>query len=209
MTAEFGSTNAVFTALDDALAVTKVNPEYFNASADMAGKAKNLLQSGAAAVGADARAEEIDAELLAKAQVIGTYLEGGKLQAADEVKYKKMLPKRGDAPSVVDAKVKNLQRMIYNKMNAELNALEQGGYNTSNIKRPQAPGLINEGLVGNQPGGLIKPKPGAPAAQPAAPQQASPMGLAGAKAWLAKPENAKHPQRAAVEAKVKALEGGQ
>lgn len=204
MTAEFGATNAVFQALDDSLKVFEENQDYFNTRGDMVGKAKSIYQSGKAAVGADAQADVIDANFRAKAQVIGKYLEGGKLAAGDDIKYRKMLPIRGDSPTVVKAKVENLQRLVYQKMEGELRALEQGGYDTSRIQRQKPKGLIQEGLIGNDPKGLItgkSPTPVAPAAPKPDPRAAQ--------AWLADPKNANDPRRAAVEAKVKAMLGGQ
>jgi hypothetical protein len=74
-------------------------------------------------------------------------------------------------------------------------------------------GLIKEGMIGNQPQGLIQGKTGQQAPQGAQPVPSA--DLMKAQAWLSRPDiaNSTDPQivqkRAAVQAKIKAMQGGQ
>lgn len=70
----------------------------------------------------------------AAAQVIGTYLEGGKLTESDLVRYMKMLPKPGDSEETAARKHSALVNLIGNRQQGEKAALGAAGYNVANIK---------------------------------------------------------------------------
>lgn len=61
-------------------------------------------------------------------QGVGTILEGGKLAAGDEAKYKNMLPKYGDSLPVLDEKQKALNKYLATRKAERIKALGSGGY---------------------------------------------------------------------------------
>lgn len=61
-------------------------------------------------------------------QVIGTFLEGGKLTDADVPKYAAMMPQPSDTKAVKEAKVAALKRLISEKRASEGQALQGSGY---------------------------------------------------------------------------------
>lgn len=78
-------------------------------------------------------------------QKIGTYLEGGKLTDVDfESKYLPMAPSIDDPPSLKKAKMDNLEKMVKQRLNAELDAYGKAGYNVKNFS-----------LEGNVPGNPV------------------------------------------------------
>lgn len=62
-------------------------------------------------------------------QGVGTILEGGKLAAGDEAKYKNMLPKYGDSREVLAEKKKSLKAYLQTRKAERAKSLEAGGYN--------------------------------------------------------------------------------
>jgi hypothetical protein len=69
-------------------------------------------------------------------QKIGTYLEGGKLTDQDfESKYLPMAPAIDDPPSLKKAKMDNLEKMVKQRLNAELDAYGKAGYNVKNFSQ--------------------------------------------------------------------------
>lgn len=67
-------------------------------------------------------------------QVIGTYLEGGKLTDADYPKYMKMIPKPGDSKEQARNKVDGIVQLIKTRQAAQKDALAGSGYNVRGIK---------------------------------------------------------------------------
>lgn len=65
------------------------------------------------------------------AQVIGTYLEGGKLTAEDYNRYKKLVPSITESSETRQAKAANLIKMIENKRAGQVSGLKQLGFNVS------------------------------------------------------------------------------
>lgn len=61
-------------------------------------------------------------------QGVGTILEGGKLAAGDEGKYKNMLPRYGDSPAVLEEKKKALNKYLATRKAERIKALKAGGY---------------------------------------------------------------------------------
>lgn len=84
-------------------------------------------------------AAEFDASALQAMQAAGKILEEGKLQGADEVKYKKMLPRPGDSDEVLNAKTKNLKAYLRELAGRQAQGLKAAGYNVpANIDPTQA-----------------------------------------------------------------------
>jgi hypothetical protein len=112
------------------------------------------------------QSKTIDAQLRQAAQVVGSYLEGGKLMKDDEVKYRNMLPNLADSPEVAKNKLTLVERLIAQRQNSNLDALRGGGYDVSSI---------DQGLeVPALPHGGAAPATRNPSA---APRAASPQGL--------------------------------
>lgn len=148
------SSDQALKSLEDLSSVTQANPEMF-------GKGVGLLGNLGVATGIGdtaTKAASLDADLMSKAQVIGRYLEGGKLAEGDAKRYAKMLPARGDKPEIVQNKIASLQRMIEQKLESDRAGYSAAGYKVGNkVDRPISPGLI--GGVGKQKD--TGPKPGA------------------------------------------------
>lgn len=64
-------------------------------------------------------------------QVIGKALEGGVLRKEDELKYTKILPTIGDPPAVVRSKLDGLDAALRMRMQNEIDALSDAGYDAS------------------------------------------------------------------------------
>lgn len=67
------------------------------------------------------------------AQIIGTYLEGGKLTDKDFPKYQNMLPRPADTAEVAKAKAEHLAKLIEMKQTGHYDALKQSGYKVEDI----------------------------------------------------------------------------
>lgn len=61
-------------------------------------------------------------------QAVGTILEGGKMAAGDEEKYRKMLPEIGDSPEVAAGKRKALLDFLSSGKARKMEAYKSGGY---------------------------------------------------------------------------------
>lgn len=127
--ASFGGANAAIQALDDVNGLVSANEKDFGPGAGLL----SGLQAKAGIGDSGKRTRLIDAELKTRAQIIGKYLEGGKLTDSDIERYKAQLPQFTDAPDVARGKVQNLQRLIAQKQSAEANAIGQAGYDTSGL----------------------------------------------------------------------------
>lgn len=98
----------------------------------------------------------IGADANSVAQIIGKYLEGGKLTDSDIDRYKKQLPQVSDTPEVAAGKVDLLKQKVSNKFNTEKELLAQNydvnslpslnakGRNPLDKKPSGSPKLINE-----------------------------------------------------------------
>ena len=97
------------------------------------------------------KGQAVAANLKMVAQKIGTYLEGGKLQAADEIKYQNMLPKLTDTPEVAQSKLNDVYRLVAQKQQADIEALRGAGYNVDSIDKnleiPELSQLVTGGRV--------------------------------------------------------------
>lgn len=83
------------------------------------------------------------------AQVIGSYLEGGKLTDTDFQKYTKMLPTVGDPPEVAAAKSSQLQNLINQRQEQQKIAYQQAGYRSEDLGESK-PDLSGQGLLKNE-----------------------------------------------------------
>lgn len=79
------------------------------------------------------RLQGLQAERDATAQVVGSYLEGGKLTDTDFQRYKNMLPNESDSPSVVKAKEEALTALISSRQESQKASLGGAGYNVRTI----------------------------------------------------------------------------
>lgn len=121
--------------------------ELLKSAEDISGKGLNRF--GASAMGllqvgeTGKRAASVDAAGSKVAQVLGKYLEGGKLTDSDYKRYLDMLPSRSDTPVVRDNKVKILQRLVSQRHNEELESFGQAGYDVSNIKKMETGSAVS------------------------------------------------------------------
>jgi len=143
------SADTALSGLADVRAAVENNPEIF-------GKGQNILNKAAIATGIGdlaTKAGSIDADLMTKAQIIGRYLEGGKLAEGDIKRYRKMLPETGDKPEIVQNKIAILERMLQQKYQADLASYKSSGYDTSKYGSKQVGPGITQGL-NKQPQGF-------------------------------------------------------
>lgn len=141
---EAGEADFAINALNDVQAIVDSNKSAFGPISGRAGSVLGLIGIGSTAK----KANTISADFKTKAQIIGTYLEGGKLAEGDINRYRDMLPQISDDPDVIAYKIQNLQKLINDKKNAKLKALESAGYNVSNFKRSGS--ITPKGLIGAQ-----------------------------------------------------------
>lgn len=85
----------------------------------------------------DKAAQKLESNLLMNAQIIGTYLEGGKLTDADVPKYRAMLPNITDELEVAEYKLNKIDKMLRRRHESVINALQSQGYSTSGIEAPK------------------------------------------------------------------------
>jgi hypothetical protein len=136
-----GFANAASQALDDVSGLVTQNQGMMG---PLMGRVSGVM--GSMQVGDTGKtAASINAAMQQRAQVIGKYLEGGKLTDGDIERYKKQLPQLSDAPEVAQAKVDSLRRLLSQKQNQELEALQSAGYNTGQMRTTGQPNLPNAG----------------------------------------------------------------
>lgn len=102
----------------------------------LAGKAGKAATDLFGLQGTDAA--EYDAKALQAMQAAGKIMEGGKLAAGDEAKYRKMLPQPGDSAQVVEEKRVGLKRLLRDLAGSKATALKQAGYNVPESITPKA-----------------------------------------------------------------------
>lgn len=124
-----GSANAAVTALDDVADLVKSKTGIFGPGA---GRISGLLAK--AQLGETGReAASVNATLKQRAQIIGKYLEGGKLTDSDIKRYEQSLPQLSDSPQVAQDKIDSLQRLIAQKQAAELKTFKEAGYDVGGV----------------------------------------------------------------------------
>lgn len=79
------------------------------------------------------RRQGLEASQNQAAQVIGSYLEGGKLADKDVPRYREMLPNISDPPAVRAAKSSALQQLVSQKQGALIKGFKEAGYDTSRM----------------------------------------------------------------------------
>lgn len=125
--ASIGQSRAALAALD-------VLESQFKAkgAAGVGGKAAALLPW-------DTDPAKYEDDVLAAAQAVGTILEGGKLAAGDEVKYRKLFPKAGDSLERGQNKLDNVRRLVGSLTDAKVEALDAAGYKVEGFrKKPES-----------------------------------------------------------------------
>lgn len=100
-------------------------------SSKVAGVSNMLPQSVGRAFGTDS-AKFNDAAMIAM-QGVGKIMEGGKLAANDETKYKRMLPQPGMNEAEAKQAVKNAQGYLQELYTNRVNALRKQGYNVAGL----------------------------------------------------------------------------
>ena len=88
---------------------------------------------GAQPSAAGERLQVIDSNRKQAAQVIGRFLEGGRMTDADVIRYERMLPQSGDSDFVRQQKEQNLANMIATRQDAIKSSLGGAGYNVSSL----------------------------------------------------------------------------
>ena len=76
-------------------------------------------------------AQTANAQLKTAAQIVGSYLENGKLTDADVPKYQQLLPKLTDTPQVAQNKLNNISNLIRQKQQQYIQDFSSAGFNTS------------------------------------------------------------------------------
>jgi hypothetical protein len=84
----------------------------------------------------DTRAQGIEAEIRAKSQSFGRFMEGGVLRAEDEKKYRKMFPNLSDTPEVAKKKLEVVQDLLNKKQQSDIEAFKAQGYDTKGLDMP-------------------------------------------------------------------------
>jgi hypothetical protein len=73
-------------------------------------------------------AADFNASAILSMQSVGKILEGGKLAAGDETKYKQMLLRAGDSKSVVETKTRGMKDLLTRVVMERAQAFKQAGY---------------------------------------------------------------------------------
>lgn len=91
-------------------------------------RASNMLPTAVGrALGTDV--SKFQSEALLAMQGVGKIMEGGKLAAGDEVKYRAMLPQAGDDEALAKQKLSNAKAFLQSLVDRRLSALKSAGYN--------------------------------------------------------------------------------
>lgn len=134
-----GTAQAASQALDDITGIIEQNKDIIG---PMGGRVSQLAALGQFGERGK-QAANIKGAMDQRAQIIGKYLEGGKLTDQDIARYRQQLPQITDTPEVAQAKINSLRRLLANKQQAELSALQGAGYATGGIQRMAAPEFSN------------------------------------------------------------------
>jgi len=136
-----GQANSATKALEDVRSLVNSNKGLFGPIAGRKGSIQSFL-----GMEGGVPSSQIEAQLDQRAQIIGTYLEGGKLAEGDIPKYKRMLPQINDRPEIAEAKINSLQRLIAQRQQATLETAGQAGYNVRDIRTTGInPEVVNPG----------------------------------------------------------------
>lgn len=124
-----GGANAAFQALQDAKTTFDSNKDISGPLQGYVSKAQGFFEAGETGK----KFKAYDAQLKANAQIIGKYLEGGKMTDSDIERYKAILPNNFDSPEVAKQKATVLQNLIAQKQKAEAEGLQEAGFNVGNL----------------------------------------------------------------------------
>lgn len=102
----------------------------------------------------DTKAQTVRAEMRAKSQAFGRFMEGGVLRKEDEIKYEKMFPQTSDTKEVAKSKARVVNKLLVKKYADLIDALKQSGYSTGGLAQPENNGDQDQGN---------SPSPAAPA----------------------------------------------
>jgi len=149
------SARSAMKALDQAQDLLK---ETEDISGPVMGKVSGLMGSlGMGKTGEKAAGAE--AQLKSRAQIIGKYLEGGKLTDEDIRRYMKILPTLTDRPEVAKTKIENLRTLLANKYEADLESFKGSGFEVSGLPSvAQFRGKKDDGLLEKEGGLMSLPK---------------------------------------------------
>jgi len=86
----------------------------------------------------DTKARGIDAEIRAKSQAFGRFMEGGVLRKEDEEKYRKMFPNLADTPDVAKKKLQVVSDLLEDKQKSNIAAFQNQGYDTRGLELPDS-----------------------------------------------------------------------
>ena len=92
-------------------------------------------------------------------QAAGKIMEGGKLAAGDEMKYRQMLPRPGDSDDVVRQKVAGMKDFLRALAQARAKGLQESGYNVPPSLFPQGPKADPMVSVRRKADGKVLPLP--------------------------------------------------
>lgn len=126
-----GGSESSLAALNDAAELFKNNSSIAGPMQGYVSALKGKIEYG----DEGKQAKVFDAQLKMNAQMIGKYLEGGKLTDTDIDRYKAMLPNLNDSEDTAKAKIQVVQRLISQKQESEAAALSGAGYDVSGIGR--------------------------------------------------------------------------
>lgn len=85
----------------------------------------------------DTNAQSAQANFNNAAQLVGSFLEGGKLAEGDIGRYRSMLPQLTDTPAVAQQKLDAVAKLIESKQQEYLTSYGQAGFNTSGYQGSQ------------------------------------------------------------------------
>lgn len=136
--ADIGEASSSYSAIDDILALTNDNADIMGPmGTGLASSVAGYMQLG----DRGKRAASLKSELDTRAQIVGKYLEGGKMTDSDIERYKASIPVMSDSPEVIKTKVANLKRLVAKLQQQKLSSLKGAGYNTSGIPTVEVPEL--------------------------------------------------------------------
>jgi hypothetical protein len=82
----------------------------------------------------DTEAKAIDAEMRAKSQAFGRFMEGGVLRKEDEEKYRRMFPSLSDTPDVAQKKLEVVQDLLEKRQKSDIDAFKNQGFNVRGLE---------------------------------------------------------------------------
>jgi hypothetical protein len=84
---------------------------------------------------------EFNSNMKGVAQLVGKFLEGGKMTDNDRIHYQTMMPAITDTPEVARRKVEGLRQKVLMKQQNDMKALSQQGYDTRGLAAEEKPSV--------------------------------------------------------------------